>query len=780
MVDPAEPIPIRALAEHSLQDQFGTPVPAPLTSFIGREADIAAVSAHLRRPEVRLLTLTGPGGIGKTRLALRALETLAGDHGRELAFVPLEPVRDPDLALATVAQALGIPEAAGTPLLPSVRRALADRPLLLVLDNLEHLVDGVAPWIGQLLATCPRLTVLATSRMRLEISGEQVYRLGVMDRETARALFAARATAAEPAFSLTPESSGVVDAICERLDHLPLAIELAAARVNVLPPRALLARLDQKLEVLTGGPRDAPARLRDMRGTIAWSHDLLTEPEQALFRRLGVFAGGFTLQAAQAVADDGHDVLTGVSTLVSASLVIPADGASDEPRFTMLETIREYALERLAESGEEPSVRERHARHMVSLGERLWDTPDWPRLEPWLEQLRPEIGNFRLTLAWTLHHDASAAVQLAGALDYYWAFYGYVTEGRAWLTRALQASPDAQGTYRARALIASGRMAVMQGEYHLATGLLETAEARLRKAVARSPNRDNTRLLTLAVTYLGDSALARGELDRARTLFTEMRVLAERHAVPMHATIAIMNLGRIAQETGDLPLAQELLDDALARHQTSSGPIGVAYGHQTLGSLLLERGNHALASAHFRQAFATFADAAHLGAAAAVLEALAGTAVASQPDRATRLIAAAATIIDQGYGPRPASDERIFADMLETTRAQLGEAAFTAAWEAGTRLTLDEVRAEVDALVEEIASAPESLPVPAATHGLTPREIEVLRLVAAGRSNREIADALSISVPTVKRHVTTILGKLGLPSRSAATAWAHTHEILNP
>jgi non-specific serine/threonine protein kinase len=759
------------------QDQFATPDPVPLTSFLGRTRELATVTALLGHPDVRLLTLTGPGGSGKSRLALRVMEIVRDTFDDGSAWVSLAPVVDPDLVLPTIAQVLGVPDATGQSLFERVTAFLAERHLLLVLDNLEHLLDPIAPLVVGLLGTCSGLTVLTTSRVRLGVSGERVVPVAPLDAETAHTLIATRAEAADPTFADTAGNAPVIDAICDLLDRLPLAIELAAARVAVLPPPALLARLDHRLDLLTGGPRDAPARLRDMRDAIAWSHDLLPEREQVLFRRLGVFVGGFTLEAAEAVAGEGTEVLDRVCALVAASLVLRVDGVGDEPRFTMLETIREFAIERLGASGEEPSIRERHARHLVALAENLWEDPEWPRMEFWMGRLRLETGNLRLALEWTLQHDPAATVQLAGALSEYWLNYGHVTEGRAWTMRALQACPEAPTLYRARALTASGRLTMIQGEYDASTALLTEAEALLREAIAHSPTVISNRLLTFSIIYLGDTAVARLDLDRARTLFTEARRLAERHGVPIGATIAIMNLGQIAFLSGDLPAAQELLEDALARHQESSGPIGIAHGHRFLGELLRARGKHAHAVEHFHAAFSIFHDIGYLSGVRGALEGLAGAMAIDQPAEAARLLGAAAAIGDEDDSLPDQYDAQVFARVSETTRARLGEPAFAAAWEEGKMLTWDELRARVDALADAIPTVPEIGPESAARHGLTPREIEVLRLIAAGRSNREIAATLFISVPTVKRHVTTILSKLDLPSRSAATAYAHTHAL---
>ncbi|HYI25092.1 MAG TPA: AAA family ATPase, partial [Thermomicrobiales bacterium] len=434
MVDPPPVARVRRfpvlLDSLSDQDQSAPRLPAPLTSFIGREQELGAVVALLGCPEVRLLTLTGPGGIGKTRLALRVIDTVGDASAGGAVVVSLAPVRDPALVLPAMAQALNVPEVAGTSLPGRIQASLAERRLLLLLDNTEHLLDAVAPLVADLLATCPELTVLATSRVRLNVSGERVVPVAPLDPETARGLFAQRAEAVDSAFAITSETSPVIDAICSRLDRLPLAIELAAARVNMFPPLALLARLEHRLDLLTGGPRDAPDRQRDMRAAIAWSHDLLPEPEQVLFRRLGVFVGGFTLDAAAAVGGPGTDALAGVTALDASSLLQMSPGWNGEPRFTMLETIREYALERLDESGDEPAARRRFATWSSNLAAGLDTARFTPEEFDTLDKLEWDIANFREALHWyDRSGDRASMLRMAGSLGPLWATHGHGREG---------------------------------------------------------------------------------------------------------------------------------------------------------------------------------------------------------------------------------------------------------------------------------------------------------------------------------------------------------------
>jgi predicted ATPase/DNA-binding CsgD family transcriptional regulator len=770
-------MPISTLADNR------SSLPVSLTPFVGREREVAEVAAIFQRGDAQLLVLTGPGGVGKTRLALRTAAEIGPNYSDGVCFVPLASIHDPALVALTIAELFGLQVAGTPPVTALLINHLRDAELLLVLDSFERVTEA-APFVGQLLAVCPRLQILVTSRVRLRVSGEREYVVtplpvvepdaGVsLDRilaSDAVQLFLDRARNLEPNFPLSPDTIHAISAVCHRLDGLPLAIELAASWVKVLPPAPLLVRLEQRLPLLTGGPRDAPVRQWTMHDTIAWSYDMLTPEEQACFECLSVFVGGFNLDAAAAVSRAAlrTEVLAHIATLVDHSLLQRVSGSVEEPRYAMLDTVREFATEKLDASGESERIRAQHATWCLSItdGLDLWGDGQADSLA----RLTVEHDNLRSALTWLLARaEANDAQRLAGNLWEFWFMAGHAAEGRQWLERSLTLG-DAEPSIHARALTGAGALAYQAGDLDPATKWI-TAGAMLYRQFGDH--------LMLGVTsgLLGNVAMASGDLEQAQRQFEEeLGAYCEAgHAIA--GGVAMLNLGRVATLRGDHEKAETLL--ARAREQVQSGGSRWDFAVATyyLGRVAAARGDPARALFHFQDGLARFRDLADPTSIVHCLEGIASVTASTMPGKAALLLGACTIARQRMVRPPNAEDQSLLADTEAALRVALGAEKFEGAFAQGQSLPIDAAITAGLAAALAVAVCPDPVD-PTSTLGLTQREREVLHLVAEGRSDREIAAVLFISPKTVGLHVSHVLGKLGVPSRAAAVAYVHRHGLI--
>jgi predicted ATPase/class 3 adenylate cyclase len=682
-------------------DVFGGTLPLPITPLIGREDELREIARILSDRTVRLLTLTGPAGTGKTRLGLMSAAINDGDYADGVRFIDLAPITDPALVATTVAQAFRVKEAPGSDIVELLAAELRGRELLVVLDNFEH-VTPAAAFIARLLAAVPGLTAIATSRVPLNVRGEWEYPvrpLALPDatethspdgllRYSAVRLFTDRARAIRADFALTESNGPVIAEICRKLDGLPLAIELAASRSRILSPEAMLPRLERSLKLLTGGPIDLPARQQTLRAAIAWSHDLLTHDEQRLFRILSAFSGGCTFRALESVCAGPFriegELFDALDSLVEKSLLRQVEVVPGEPRFSMLQTIREYAREKLEESGEAEAIEARHAGFFRALGEEARSRLRGAEQARWLELLEREHDNFRAALGSALARgETETAARIAGALERFWMTRGDLREGRMWLGKVLANPGDCSPEARAKVLAGAGTLARQQGDHAAAWEAFERSLAIFRSL-------DDSRGIAMALTNLGAVAGERAEYDRAADVLGEaLMVLREVGESALMAKV-LTNLGVIAEMRGDKQRATALYEESLTLCREVGDSMGEGLALSNLGHIAYDRGELGRATELFRESLRLARrehqpyNAVHELANLALVDLAAGRA-----ERGASLFAAAdARLRAMGATTWDVAQAK-YDQAIERARERLGEEKWQAAWNQGSRMSVD-------------------------------------------------------------------------------------------
>ena len=702
-------VPVRAGVERGLQ----AVLPLPPTHLIGRETERAVLAELLAQDAVRLITLTGPGGTGKTRLALAAASDAHERYPDGVCFVDLSPLRDPALVIPTIATTVGVHQIAGESLQETLSRALHERRLLLVLDNFEHLLDA-SSLVADLLTDCVHLTILVTSRAPLRLRAEREYPvppLGLPPRQShpwleqfaqseAVRLFIDRAQAVQPDFALNNENVAAVGEICHRLDGLPLAIELAAAHVRMLPPSALLARLERRLPLLGSGARDAPMRQRTLRDTIAWSYDLLDPAAQVMLQRLAVFVGGCTLEAAEAVGQDESMLapFTALEALVEQNLVRHEAGLDGEPRFRMLETIREYALEQLALSGQGETVHAVHAAYFLTFCERA-EPEQYGRDAPlWRRRFDAEHGNVRAALAWfEQSQDADRMLQMAALVGDYFIGSSRLQEGRDWLERALRLGGSASS--RLPALFFAALIAGMQHDPRQAETWVDEGIALAQEGGARAAEGQMLYVRQLIAWFAGDldAAIERGEAAVAQLRTT---------GAETWLAFALGDLGNMFVRRGDVERGTRLFEEGIALHRALGNLGGIGLHTADMATTLTAAGS-GMATRHFRESLRLLWEAGDRWWIQHPLGGLAhGAALVGRFEQAARLLGAAERLRTEGGADgRPPEVRADDEQTAQIAARALGDVTFARALAAGRELPLPQAVAEAMHLADALTDA---------------------------------------------------------------------------
>jgi predicted ATPase/DNA-binding CsgD family transcriptional regulator len=806
---------------------FQANLPIQLSSFVGRESEIAEImrlltpgahggtrsSAVIGAHTTRLLTLTGSGGIGKTRLAIEAADGLGREYADGVRFVHLAPIRDPAMVPAALAEALGLTETARLPVLDSVRAFLHDRRMLLLLDNFEHVIPA-APLIVDLLADAPGLAALVTSRETLRLPGEQEFLVPPLDlpcmdplpslealsKVTGVALFLQRARAVDPSFTLTPENAAAVAEICCRLDGIPLAIELAAARVKALPVQDIAARLDHSLHLLTVGSRSAPSRHQSLQAALDWGFALLSGPERTLFTRLAVFRGGFSLAAAETVCADvesgsadapvllrGNDVLDLLASLIDKSLVVREhrEDRGGRGHYRLLEVIRQFAKDRLLESGVEGAIRRRHLTYFLGLAEEAAPELRGAHQVEWLNRLERDYDNLRAAGEWARAEPGheEEGMRLVAALMWFWRLRGHTGEARRWSDGVL-VNPNRSGSggrspARAGALACAAFMAWYQGD-------LESAQSSFEESMViyRELGAGDRWSLSLVLQGLGMVADVRHDQPAAHRFYAESLALRRELGDPWGLAQSLDNLGARQLADGDLDAAHTSYVEALEIARQAGDRRLIATELSGLASLSSVQGDVSRAVTLVAEALPLDAELHDRWGAAGRLSALAELAARADQEAAVATAPVLWGIVEglfSAMGARRPSAERDL--RMAATRSRLGDDAFEAAWSAGRGMTFQQgivyALTAAQTLTAMLAASPGQpqprTPLQSAKvnyGGLTGREREVAALVAQGKSNHDIAITLVLSERTVDTHVGNILSKLGFSSRTQIATWS--------